>query len=346
MSNITDPVKKAGPLSALSPKSIANLIPGLAMTAAITFVAIAVRNATGWAALSPLVLSILLGMAARRLLPVLTPFEAGVAFSVRRLLRLGIILLGLQVTLGQVLSLGGAGLAMVAITMVASFLFIRMMGHMLGVEPALTNLIAAGTSICGASAVIATNAVVRGRQEHVAYAIACVTLFGCISMFAYPFLSVPLGLDVRAFGLWSGATIHEVAQVVAAAFQAGETAGQFGTISKLARVVMLAPMMMMLALTMRARANGATKVSTPMPWFVFGFVVMMLVNSFIDIPEGLRGALALANTFLLSMALAAMGFLTDVRKLKLEGWRPLALGAFGWLFIAVFGYAMLKLFGF
>ena len=322
------------------------VLPGLALTGTIAASAVAMRTLTGWAALSPLILSIVLGMAARNLLSVSPAFEPGIAFSLRRLLRLGIVLLGLQVTVGQVLSLGGTGLAMVALTLVASFVAIRAAGRLLSVEPALASLIAAGTSVCGASAVIAANTVVRGRQEHVAYAIACVTLFGCLSMFLYPLLAAPLTLDARAYGLWSGATIHEVAQVVAAAFQAGDAAGTFGTISKLARVVMLAPLIMVLAFTMRARSLGASKASAPMPWFVLGFVAMILVNSAVDIPQELAGMLALANTFLLSMALAAMGLQTDIRKLRAEGWRPLALGAFGWLFISVFGFAMLRLFGF
>ncbi|MCY1315291.1 hypothetical protein D9M69_05280 [compost metagenome] len=344
MTPLIESGKKTSGASTLSRRTIADLFPGLLLAAAITTVAILVRNATGWAALSPLILSIILGVIARRLMPNYPVLNAGIAFSVRRLLRLGIVLLGLQVTLGQVLSLGAGGLTMVAITLVASFFFILLMGRLLRVEAALTNLIAAGTSICGASAVIAANAVVRGRQEHVAYAIACVTLFGCISMFLYPLLLGPLGLDMRAYGLWSGATIHEVAQVVAASFQAGDVAGQFGMISKLARVVLLAPMMMLLVVTMRARAEGSSKVSAPMPWFVFGFMIMMLVNSFIEVPKEIHGSFALTSTFLLSMALGAMGYQIDIRKVRDEGWRPLALAALGWIFITIFGYGMLKLF--
>ncbi|KKX30291.1 YeiH family protein [Rhizobium sp. LC145] len=343
MTHIAPPAEKA---QARPSSLFSELLPGLALTAFIAVTAVAARGLTGWAALSPLILSIILGMAARNLFTVSAVLEPGIAFSLRRLLRLGIVLLGLQVTVGQVLSLGGAGLAMVAITLAVTFVAIRAAGRLLGVEQELADLIAAGTSVCGASAVIATNTVVRGRQEHVAYAIACVTLFGCLSMFIYPLLAAPLALDARSFGLWSGATIHEVAQVVAASFQAGDTAGTFGTISKLARVAMLAPLVMLLAVAVRARQGGASKASAPMPWFVLGFIAMMLVNSAIDIPKELNATLAFANTFLLSMALAAMGLQTDIRKLKAEGWRPLALGAFGWLFISVFGFAMLRLFGF
>ncbi|MBP1846383.1 putative integral membrane protein (TIGR00698 family) [Rhizobium petrolearium] len=333
-------------LSAIRLAPTTQLLPGLFLTAAIATTAIVIRNLTGWMALSPLIVSILIGMLIRNALPLSATAEPGIAFSLRRILRFGIVLLGLQVTLAQILSLGGAGLAMVALTLVATFLAIRIVGRAMGVEQELTDLIAAGTSVCGASAVIAANTVVRGKQEHVAYAVACVTLFGSLSMLIYPLLAGPLGLDARGYGLWTGATIHEVAQVVAAAFQGGDVAGQFGTISKLARVVMLAPLIMTLAFAMRSGVEGPAKASAPMPWFVLGFIGMMLVNSAVAIPTGASQTLVTLTNFLLSMALAAMGLHTDIRKLKAEGWRPLALGAFGWLFIAAFGYAMLKLFAF
>ncbi|TCV74582.1 putative integral membrane protein (TIGR00698 family) [Neorhizobium sp. R1-B] len=326
--------------------AVAPVLPGLVLTAAIAATAIAIRNLTGWMALSPLILSILIGILIRNGATVPAATQAGITFSLKRILRFGIILLGLQVTAAQILSLGGGGLAMVALTLAATFVAIRIAGRMMGVDRSLTDLIAAGTSVCGASAVIAANTVIRGKQEHVAYAVACVTLFGSLSMLVYPLLAAPLGLDARGFGLWTGTTIHEVAQVVAAAFQGGDVAGQFGTISKLARVVMLAPLVMTLALAMRSGPAGAAKGAIPMPWFVLGFVGMMLFNSAVPIPAGISQALATATAFLLSMALAAMGLHTDIGNLKAEGWRPLALGAFGWLFIAIFGYAMLKLFAF
>jgi uncharacterized integral membrane protein (TIGR00698 family) len=324
------------------------LLPGILLTAAIAAIAIAIRSLTGWTALSPLILSIIIGMLIRNTLSLPAAIEPGIGFSLKRILRFGIILLGLQVTAAQILSLGGAALVMVALTLASSFIAIRLAGRALGVDRQLTDLIAAGTSVCGASAVIAANTVVRGKQEHVAYAVACVTLFGSISMLAYPLLAVPLGLDERAYGLWSGATIHEVAQVVAASFQAGDVAGQFGTISKLARVVLLAPLVMTLALALRSGANGGQGQSggVPMPWFVLGFIAMMAVNSVVDIPAEASKSIVMLTNFLLSMALGAMGLQANIAKLKAEGWRPLALGAFGWIFIAAFGYAMLKLFGF
>src|SRR6185437_10965614 len=172
---------------------------------------------------------------------------------------------------------------------------------------------------CGASAVIATNTVTDAPDEDIAYAVACVTVFGSVAMFAYPLLPGLLHLDPHAFGLWSGASIHEIAQVVAAAFQDGRRAGEFATIAKLARVMMLAPVVITLGFfaTRRTRhgGEGESNARVPMPWFVLGFIALVFVNGIITIPPETRSVIVTATTFLLSMALAAMGLETDIRKL-------------------------------
>jgi uncharacterized integral membrane protein (TIGR00698 family) len=219
------------------------------------------------------------------------------------------------------------------------------MGKRLGVGRELVQLIAAGTSICGASAVIAANTVAGAHDEDVAYAVACVTVFGSLSMFLYPLLPALLHLGPKAFGLWAGASIHEIAQVVAAAFQDGQSAGEFGTIAKLSRVMMLAPVIMVLAWFDKDRpsdADGSPKVKPPFPWFVLGFVALIGVNSVIAIPAGIKSMIILATAFLLSVALGAMGLETDIRKLKAKGVRPLALGAASWIFVSAFSLGLVK----
>jgi uncharacterized integral membrane protein (TIGR00698 family) len=323
-----------------------DLLPGLALTATIAASAMLFRAYSGIGALSPLILSIIIGMVVGNLIQPPAACRPGMAFSLKRLLRFGIILLGLQITLSQVLSLGLGGLITVTLTLAVSFLAIMGAGRALGVDRRLTGLIASGTSVCGASAVIAANAAVRGRDEDVAYAVACVTIFGSISMLAYPLLMGPLHLDATAYGLWSGATIHEVAQVVAATFQAGDLAGQYGTIGKLARVMLLAPLVLTLALTVFKRPAGEKAAGSPFPWFVIGFLLMVALNSAASLPSEIREIASQAATFLLATGLAAMGLQTQVRQLAARGLRPLALGAFGWLFISGFGYLMVKLTGF
>jgi uncharacterized integral membrane protein (TIGR00698 family) len=325
----------------------AGIWPGLFLTAIVAAAAFALRQIPGVGTLSPMILAILLGIGFHNIVGTPSWAKAGVTFSLRRVLRAAIILLGLQLTITQVIEVGGRGLLIIVLTLVATFAFTVWTGRLLGVERKLTQLIAAGTSICGASAVIATNTVTEANDEDVAYAVACVTVFGSIAMFTYPLLPGLLHLDPHAFGLWSGASIHEIAQVVAAAFQDGQYAGEFGTIAKLSRVMLLAPMV--IALGIMARRSSAVPAPNaaraPMPWFVLGFIALVGVNSFVKIFAEMKTIIIAVTTFMLSVALAAMGLETDISKLRAKGVRPALLGALAFLFIAGFSLLLIKLIG-
>jgi uncharacterized integral membrane protein (TIGR00698 family) len=327
------------------------ILPGVFLTSGVAASAYALRQLPGMATFSPMILAILIGIAVHNLVGTPAIARPGVTFSLRRLLRFAIILLGMQLTIAQVIEVGGRGIGIIAATLLATFTFTVWIGRLLGVDRKLAQLIAAGTSICGASAVIATNTVTNAPDEDVAYAVACVTVFGSVAMFAYPLLPGLLHLDPHAFGLWTGASIHEIAQVVAAAFQDGQKAGEFGTIAKLSRVMLLAPVVITLGL-LAARSTGkdapaadASSSRPPMPWFVLGFVALVGINSLIQIPAEAKVWVATATTFLLSVALAAMGLETDIRKLTAKGLRPALLGALAFLFIAGFSLILIKLIG-
>ena len=331
-------------------RPVRTILPGLLMASVVAASAYGLRQLPGMTAFSPLILAILIGTAFHNLVGTPEAARQGVAFSMRRLLRFGIVLLGFQLTASQIVEVGHRGFLIIAATLAATFVFTVWAGRLLGIDRKLAQLIAAGTSICGASAVIAVNTVTNGDDEDVAYAVACVTIFGSVAMFAYPLLPTLLHLDPHAYGLWSGASIHEIAQVVAAAFQYGKSAGEFGTIAKLSRVMLLAPVVIVLgwlAAPRSARRNSASTASPrpPMPWFVLGFVAVVGLNSLIAIPAADRAQVAAVTTFLLSVALAAMGLETDIRKLTARGIRPALLGALAFLFIASFSFALIKLFG-
>jgi uncharacterized integral membrane protein (TIGR00698 family) len=306
---------------------------GIVLTAAIAASAFGLRQLPGFDILSPLIMAILLGMAFHNLLGTPASAKSGVKFSLGFILRAGIVLLGLQLTFAQVVEVGWIGALVIIATLASTFVFTIWFGRVLGVDRKLTQLIAAGTSICGASAVIATNTVTRGSDEDVAYAVACVTVFGSLAMVLIPIAEGFLGLGPKAYGLWAGASIHEVAQVVAAAFQQGDAAGHFGTIAKLTRVMLLAPLVLILGVLSARHVTSDPTAKTPVPWFVLGFVAMVGVASTGLLPEGATHAANGLTQFLLAMALAAMGLETDVRKLAAEGIRPALLGAISWFFI-------------
>lgn len=321
---------------------IPDLVPGLALTIGIAAVAMAVSKFTGITAFSPLFVAVILGMILRNSVGQIARTEPGIALSLRQILRSAIVLLGFQLTFTQILAVGAPAIGMIIFTLVSTFVFTKWAGRVIGVDHKLTELIAAGTSVCGASAVITTNVITRGSQEDVAYSIACVTVFGSISMFLFPVIGAGIGLSPNSYGLWVGSSIHEVAQVVAAAFQGGEVAGQTGTVAKLGRVILLAPLVLTLSAISSFR-NKSAPGSAPIPWFVIGFIGVVLLNSILDLPTALHNILTGLNQFLLTVALAAMGLQTDIKKLRNKGVKPLTLGALAWLFISATGLGLAML---
>ena len=313
-------------------------LPGLVLVAAMATIATLTQRLTGIAALSPLIVALIIGICYRKIFGKARALEAGVAFALRPVLRFAIILLGLQITLMEVALLGWQGVITVALTLVATFLFTKAVARLLGVERRLAELIAAGTSVCGASAIVACNTVTRGSDEDVAYAMACVTLFGTVAMLAFPVLSGSMQLSAHAYGIWAGISINEVGQVVGATFVVGEEAGHMGAVAKLTRVMLLAPLILTLGF-LRNRGDGAS-VRVPTLWFVFGFIAMMVFNTIFSLPGSLHDFLVLTTAFLLTAALAAMGLETDLKKLCEKGIGPLALGASAAESISVVGLVL------
>ncbi len=321
------------------------LWPGLLLTAAIAALAFLPRALTSSGMLNPLVVAILFGIALRALmsvagiaLPAWAP--RGLTFSQKRLLRLAIALLGLQISISHVAEIGPAGVAVALGCLIATFLFTQALGRWLGVDAGLTTLIAAGTSICGASAIAAVNSATRAPDEDAAYAIACITLFGTLAMLLYPLIAALLPLGPHGYGLWSGATLHELGQAVAAAFQGGDAAGQSGTVAKLLRVAMLPAMVLLLVWRGAGAAARADVTPAAMPWFVVGFAALMIFGNLVNFPPELKARTNDATIFLLCMGLAAMGLATDLSKVRAKGLRPLLVAGGGTLFISTLGLGL------
>jgi uncharacterized integral membrane protein (TIGR00698 family) len=324
---------------AISTRQLFAHLPGLAVTGGIAAASFAIAPLLN-RVLSPLILAILIGVAIRAMLGPLPLVKTGSVFAQKKLLRLAIILLGLQISVSQLLELGATGLIIVLLVVAATMIFMIWLAQRLGLDPRLGALIAAGTSICGASAVIATGNVVQGREEDVAYALGIVTLFGSIAMFVYPLLQPLLGLGAQEYGFWAGASIHEVAQVAAATYHASAEAGEFGLITKLARVILLAPMLVLLGYWINGR-GGSYAQNAPFPWFVIGFIAMIAVNSLIALSPDFKFQVARISSFLLTVALAGLGMELHMRGLMAAGARPLLVGALGTLFIALLSLALL-----
>lgn len=321
-------------LATRQPARLPSAFPGLAIAALIGGLAFGIHQLPHMNVVSPAILAAVIGLFLAHAVKIPARMEAGIAFSSRSLLRWAVALLGLQVSFGQIAAIGWAGFIIVAAGLAVSFLTIRTLGRALGVAPKLAELIAAGTSICGASAVAGVNTVTGAEDEDVAYAVAMVTLFGTAAMLLYPLIDHLLMLDARRYGLWAGASIHEVAQVVGATAQIGPDATQSGTVAKLTRILMLAPLVMSLRFGRRKTEGGSAGVG--MPLFVLGFLGLVAVNSLFALPHELTAVSGQVSGFLLAVALGAMGLKTHIDALKAKGWAPLVLGALGTLFISLF----------
>jgi uncharacterized integral membrane protein (TIGR00698 family) len=323
----------------------ASLAPGLLLCLLVAAACIQIRAATGLAALNPIVLALLAGIAIGATIGRPAWLRPGMAFTVKPLLRAAIVLLGLQVTLGELVSLGPAALLLAFVVVAATLPATIWLGARLGVDPALSQLIGAGTAICGASAIVAANQVARGRDEDVTYALAVITLCGTAALLLFPVLADVLALTPHAFGLWAGAAIHEVVQAVGAAAAGGPDAAQSGTVMKLARVVLLAPAILALGWFLARRHQGHGQASAPMPWFAFGFVGLVLLGSTGWLPAVAADTSRTLVPLMLAASVVALGISTDLRALRQRGVRPLLLGVVATLFISSLAFAGILLIG-
>ncbi|MBO8184794.1 putative sulfate exporter family transporter [Streptomyces sp. DW4-2] len=267
----------------------------------------------------------------------------GLTLAGKRLMRLGIVLLGLKLALSDVLGLGWATVAMVACVVVATFFGTVWLGRKLGLRGDQPLLVATGYSICGASAIGAVSEVRGSEEEDVATSVALVTLCGTLAIAVLPLLRAPLGLDAGEFGRWVGAGVHDVGQVVATAQTAGPAALGQAVLVKLLRVMMLAPLVacMVLAVRRRAGSAGAAVVGKRpplVPLFVVGFLVMVVLRTTGLLPAAVLDGAARAQEILLAAALFGLGSAVHLPSLTRTGLRVAALGLAAWVVVAGASY--------
>ncbi|SMC56434.1 YeiH family protein [Janibacter indicus] len=224
--------------------------------------------------------------------------------ATRFLLRLGVAALGLRLPFADIVSIGPSGLVVIAATVLATFTGTQYVGRRLGLEDGLVMLIATGFSICGAAAIAAVEDTVRARQQHVALAVAMVTIYGSAMMVAVPWLAGVIGLSDGQAAIWAGASIHEVAQVAAAGSLIGTSAVALAMTVKLGRVALLAPLSVVLARTTPG-AKGAT--APLVPWFIVAFVGAVAVRTSGLLPQGVLSVTDVLTTLLLAAGMYGLG---------------------------------------
>lgn len=299
-----------------------------------------------------LVIAILLGIIWRAVISVPQHTMTGISFSSKKLLRYGIILLGMRLNLIDIVHAGPKILAIAVINIVFTIFVVYGITKMFKVEKRLGILTACGTAICGAAAVVAISPQIKANDDETAIGAATVAILGTIFTLLYTFLYPVLGLTAQGYGIFSGATLHEVAHVIAAAAPGGKEAVDLAVIVKLTRVALLVPVAIVLGIwanRMERKENAevqkASWKSIPIPWFILGFLVMSGVNTFGMIPVGLTNQIIVVAYLLIAMAMAGLGLNVDLVTFRRLGMKSFAAGLIGSVLLSVLGYVLVILFG-
>ncbi len=332
-------------------------LPGLAACLVLAIIAIRLGRLPWLAShgFSALTVAIVLGIAAGNALPQDWTARAGpgIVFAKQVLLRAGIVLYGAKLTLQDIGRVGAAGVLIDLLVLSSTFALAWIFGtRLLRMDRHTTLLIGAGSSICGAAAVLATEPVVGADTDKVTVAISTVVVFGTLAIFLYATLyrldalGAVLPHGMHAFGVYEGSTIQEVAQVVAAAHGLGGPAADSAVIAKMVRVMMLAPFLIGLSAwiarmgTPDASARRPASGRLAMPWFAFLFIAVVVVNSLIHWTPAAMAAVDDLDLVLLGMAMGALGLTTQVASLRRTGFRPLLLAALLWAWLVLGGAAI------
>ncbi len=295
---------------------------------------------------SPLIIGILLGMlyanSLRNRLP--ETWVPGILFCSKQILRAGIVLYGFRLTFQSVAAIGTPAIGIDAIVVVGTILLGILLGRLLKMDSDLALLTSTGSAICGAAAVLGAEPVVKAEHHKTAVAVSTVVIFGTISMFLYPALwrAGMLDLSPEQMGLYTGATLHEVAHVVGAGNAMGETIADSAVIVKMIRVMMLAPVLLVMGLLLSRKRGSQKGTKITIPWFAFGFLAIIGFNSLNLLPATVVNGINSFDTFLLTMAMTALGTETSIEKFKRAGAKPFLLAALLYVWLLGGGYLLAK----
>ena len=298
---------------------------------------------------SPLIVGIVLGMlyanSLRNNLP--ETWVPGIKFCSKQILRLGIILYGFRLTFQSVIAVGTEAIVIDMIVVCITIFIGILAGKLLKMDKDLSLLTATGSAICGAAAVLGAESVIKPQPYKTAVAVSTVVIFGTIAMFIYPVLyrSGVTGLDETGMGVYTGSTLHEVAHVVGAGNAMGENISDTAIIVKMIRVILLAPVLLAMSFFTRSATGTGGKRKITIPWFAFGFIAVIGFNSLNLLPASVVGFINNFDTFLLTMAMTALGAETSIDKFRQAGAKPFILAAILFIWLMGGGYLLARYLG-
>nr|WP_255639792.1 putative sulfate exporter family transporter [Aquibacillus saliphilus] len=290
-----------------------------------------------------MIISIFLGVGWKSVIGVRKDLTDGVNFSSKILLRAGIVLMGLRLNLDQIIS-AGTSIVLIDVVVVGFTLIVMvLLGKWFAVDEKFAALLAVGTAVCGAAAIVAVAPLIKAKKEHVAIAVAFIAILGTIGTIFYSILFAVFDLDSYNYGVLVGATLHELAHVVAAALPGGDVSSEMAILVKMGRVALLIPVAIILgsifAYKNRSKENKGKRElkNLPIPWFIFGFLAMSMVNSTGILPDRLIDFLIAVSILLLSMAMAGLGLSINFADFKKVGMKAVVVGVIGSILLVGLG---------
>ena len=317
-------------------KEIHAYIPGFLIALLVALLATYLESLLPVPIIGSSVIALFIGIGLNYIKKPTKEIEVGLKFTSKKILKFSIILLGASLSIGTILNVGRLSLTVMLFTLLTCFGGGYFMGKWLGLDWKLSNMISAGTGICGGSAIAAMAPVIEAEDKDVAYAMSATFLFDMAMIVLFPIMGRALGLSDMAYGLWTGTAVNDTSSVVAAGYAFSEAAGDFATMVKLTRTLSIIPTVLAFSLINtkinNKNSNGNTssyekvKITSLFPWFILAFVGMAIINSLGFIPISVSSTMKSLSKFLMVSALAAIGLNTDFREIKKSGINPMLHG--------------------
>jgi uncharacterized integral membrane protein (TIGR00698 family) len=331
------------------------VFPGTAVSAAVGISAFFIQDTYFFSRtlpLSPLIIAIVIGFTAANLFRLPARWRPGIKFSAKRILRIAIIFMGFKLSLSEIRSVGTDALVTISAASITTLLFTVWLGRRMGIPLKRSLLLGSGVSICGASAVAAVDGVIRSKEEDAAFAIGAVTLLGTVFMFTYPLIYRITGMHDAAYALWSGSSIHEVAQVAGAGSVMNSPVSEaLASSVKMIRVLFVIPLTFVLMFIPFRDGEGSpedknrTRKKITVPWFALLFFVSVIVNSSGFVPRGEVNAVVKIDNVLMSVAMAGLGLDISLKSLAKIGRKAFVLGVVSSFVISALSGAVILLLG-
>ncbi|MCI7804495.1 MAG: YeiH family protein [Oscillospiraceae bacterium] len=318
-------------------KKAVKLVPGFALAVVIAVLAKLIENLMPVHLIGASVIALFIGMIFNYFRKPAELFTSGLQFTSKKILKFAIILLGASLNIRIVLEVGKMSLYVMVFTLLTCFGIGHFVGKALKINWKLSNMISAGTGICGGSAIAAIAPVIDADDSDIAYAMSATFLFDMAMIVLFPVMGQAMGLSDMAYGLWAGTAVNDTSSVVAAGYAFSEAAGDFATMVKLTRTLSIIPTVIIFALISahlkrkEAGADGETvmadlRLIKIIPWFILGFLALAVINSFGVIPETVSSGMKDVSKFLMVCALAAIGLNTSFKDMKKSGFAPMLHG--------------------